>query len=349
MPALRHLRTTALLTTALGLATALLLLGPLPAAAADTVTVLTWEAFVSPKVLATLRNREKLEVKLVEFSTPEQREQLLREKAGTIDIVVADTIRAAEYQRRGILQKLDPKRIPGTRHALAHWRSSADYAVPYLWGHTGIAWRTDKVTQPLASYADLFALARENPGKVSLLDDSHEALRAALYAFGKPPFAMDTPAAVKTANGLYRKHRKQVRLVGSELDKDSPWLDGSLIAGQAFNGDIAYLRDTYGAPLAFAIPSPGCMIFHEQLAMLADAPHQDAAYRFLALISLPKHAARNAEHVRYAPANPLAVAQLGKNFRNDPVIRPTFDGLDGCYFYGPFDAATQKALDAIKL
>lgn len=58
--------------------------------------------------------------------------------------------------------------------------------------------------------------------------------------------------------------------------------------------------------------------------------------------------ARNASFVRYAPSNPLPVARLGEAFRNDPIIRPTFEGLEGCYFYNAFDAATQAALDAIK-
>jgi spermidine/putrescine transport system substrate-binding protein len=314
-------------------------------AAGATVTVLSWEAFISPKVITTFKNREKLVVKLIEFSSAEERDRLLREKPGQIDIVVADTIYGRAFQQRGLLQKLEAKRIPAMRHAMKHWRTGNTYAVPYLWGHTGIAWRTDKVTAPLTSYADLFALAKQNPGKVSLLDDAHEALRAALYAFGKSPWTFRAAADVRNAKQLLKPHRRNIRFVGAELDEDSPWLNGSLIAGQAFNGDIAYLRDTYNAPLAFAIPSPGCMIWHEQLMMLSASANKDAAYRFLALITEPANAARNAESVRYAPSNPLAVARLSDAFRADPIIRPAFDGLDGCYFYEPFDQQTQTALD----
>lgn len=327
---------------AIGLATTL-------ASAADTITVLTWEEFISPKVLASFRNRENLVVKVLEFSTIDEREQILREQGDQIDVVVADTVWSMEYERRGILEKLDQAKIPSLKHAIKHWKANTDYAVPYLWGHTGIAWRTDLVKTPLQTYGELFALAKANPGKVSLLDDPHEALRAALYAFGKAPYAMNTPTAVKQATTLLQPYRKQLRIVGSELDEKSPWLDGSLMAGQAFNGDIAYLRDTFKAPLAFAVPSPGCMVFHEQLVLLKSAKNKDAAYRFLALITEPTYAARNAMQVRYAPSNPLAVLKLTEAFRNDPIIRPTFDGMDGCYFYNYFDTATQAALDAVKL
>lgn len=321
---------------------------PVGAPAADRITVLTWEAFISPKVLAAFKNREQLQVELIEFSSPEEREQLLAEKRDQIDIVIADTIWTSEYKRRSLLEKIDAARVPSVKHALTHWRTDAEYAVPYMWGHTGIAWRTDLVDTPVTSYAALFNLARMHPGKVSLLDDSHEMLRAALYAFGTAPYTMNTPAQVQSAHGLLKPRRKDMRIVGSELDEDSAWLDGSLIAGQAFNGDIAYLRDNFKAPLAFAVPSPGCMIFNEQLALLKSSRNKDAAYRFMALITEPTHAARNASFVRYAPSNPLAVSRLDEAFRNDPIIRPTFEGLDGCYFYNAFDAATQAALDAIK-
>lgn len=327
----------------------LLTFSPAWTLAADRITVLTWEAFVSPKVLATFKNREHLQVELIEFSSPEERERLLKEKADRIDIVVADTIWTSEYKRRGLLEKIDTARVPAVKHALTHWRTDAGYAVPYMWGHTGIAWRTDRVTEPVTSYSALFKLARAHPGKVSLLDDPHEALRAALYAFGSAPWAMNNPEQVKKAHELLKPHRRDLRIVGSELGEDSAWLDGSLIAGQAFNGDIAYLRDNFQAPLAFAVPSPGCMIFNEQLVLLKSSRNKEAAYRFMALITSPAHAARNAEFVRYAPSNPLAVDRLGEAFRNDPIIRPTFGGLEGCYFYNAFDAATQAALDAIRL
>ena len=41
--------------------------------------------------------------------------------------------------------------------------------------------------------------------------------------------------------------------------------------------------------------------------------------------------------------------RLGKAFREDPIIRPTSDGLDGCYFYTAFNAATQATLNSVNL
>jgi spermidine/putrescine transport system substrate-binding protein len=318
-------------------------------AGSGSITVLNWEEFLSERVVKALKNQHGITVNLLTFSTPEERERILREKRAQIDIVVADTVWSTEYRRRGWAEKLDAKQLPNIKHVMTRWRSDSEYAVPYLWGHTGIAWRTDKVKGRINSYAELFALAKQQPGKVSLIDDAQEALRAALYAFSKPPYAMETVAEIQAAKKMLQPHLRTLRIVGSELEEDSPWLDGSLIAGQAFNGDIAYLRDTYNAPLGFAIPSPGCMVFQEQMILLASAPNKQAAYRFLNLVNDPRTAARNAMDVRYATANTLAAQHLEAAFRNDPIIRPTFDGLDDCYFYDVLDKDAQRALEGVKL
>lgn len=322
---------------------------PAPAGKPATVRILNWEEFLSPRVLKGIKNRHGITVEQITFSTTEERDRKLEEYEGRIDLVVADTAWISELKRRGQVQKLETARIPALKHVMSRWQSDNEYAVPYLWGHTGIAWRTDKVAQPISSYSQLLALAKQQPRKVSLLDDTHEALRAALYAGGTAPYAMTTVAAVNSAAKLLATHLPNLRIVGSELGADSPWVTGEIIAGQAYNGDVAYLRDTYKLPIAFAIPSPGCMIWQEHFLLLKNAPDKEAAYRFLDAISDPQNAARNANDVRYATSNVLAVEHLPTAFRNDPIIRPTFEGLKDCYFYQSFDAQTQAAIDAVEL
>lgn len=314
-----------------------------------TVRILNWEEFLSPRVLKSIKNRHGITVEQITFSSTEERDRKLDAYKGRIDLVVADTAWISTLKRRGLVQRLEPARVPALKHVMSRWQSDNDYAVPYLWGHTGIAWRTDKVTQPINGYAQLLALAKQQPRKVSLLDDAHEALRAALYAGGNPPYAMTTAEQVNGAAKLLATHLPNVRIVGSELGEDSPWVTGEIIAGQAYNGDVAYLRDTWKLPIAFAIPSPGCMIWQEHFLLLKNAPDKEAAYRFLEAISDPQNAARNANDVRYATSNVLAVEHLSTTFRSDPIIRPTFDGLKDCYFYQSFGAKTQAAIDAVEL
>ncbi len=341
-------RRVSLLWLALGL---LLLLVSLPTWAAPTpgtVTLLIWEDFLSPKVIKLLKTRHGLDIQQITFTSPTERDQLLLKHAGQIDIVVADTVGLSGYRTRGLLERIDGKRVPNLKHVLMRWQADMGYAVPYLWGQTGIAWRTDKVKKPITTYAQLLAFAHENPGKVSLLDDAHEALMAARYAAGIND-AIKNPDDVTAAKKLLDQYLPDLRIVGSILDRDAPLVTGEVIAAQAYNGDVAYLRDTYNAPLAFATPSPGCMIWQEHLLLLRNAPHKVAAYAFLNQINDPEIAARNANEVRYATSNALAINRLDAKFRSDPIIHPTFDGLENCYFYPAFNNATQRALKETSL
>ncbi|MFZ5756019.1 MAG: ABC transporter substrate-binding protein [Pseudomonadota bacterium] len=317
--------------------------------AAGKVTILIWEEFLSPKVIKTLKNRHALDVRLITFTTPDERDDLLAKHARSIDLVVADSSSLGSYMERGILQPIDARRIPNLKRVLTRWQEGMNFSVPYLWGHTGIAWRTDKVKQPLTGYRDLLALAKLQPGKVSLLDDPHEALMALKFAAGKPPYEITSAGDVQAAAKLLPPWRGKLRFVGAELTEKSPLVTGEIIAAQAYNGDIAFLRDHFKAPLAFAVPSTGCMIWQESFLLLKSAPGKDAAYKFLNLINEATLSARNASEVRYATSNALAIPYLEPAFRDDPIIRPTLDGLENCYFYPVFDAATQGALDAVRL
>lgn len=315
----------------------------------QAVHIVIWEDFISPRVLKKLKNSDGISVELSTFTTSEERDALLAKLKGKVDLVVADSAWVGSMKQRGLVQPIDATRIPSLKHVLTRWQDDLGYSVPYLWGHTGIAWRTDKVKAPLKTYADLLALARQNPGKISLLQDQHEALRAAIYANGKPPYDLKTRPQVAAASKLLDGLRPYVRFIGSELDENSPMVKGEVIAWQAYNGDVAYLRDNYKLPVAFAIPSPGCMIWQEQFLMMKDAPHKDTAYRFLDAINDPELAARNANDVRYATSNVLAIEHLPPEFRNDAIIRPSFNGLDNCYFYTAVDAQTQAAIEAVKV
>ncbi|MFZ5724660.1 MAG: ABC transporter substrate-binding protein [Pseudomonadota bacterium] len=320
----------------------------LAAAPADKVVVLVWEEFIAPSTLAALK-KKGLVVEQITFTSEEERLDLLKKQAGQIDLVVGDATTLAAFRRDRLIERIDFDRLGNARYLSTLLDSSTRYNLPYLWGHTGIAWRTDLVSKPLKDYKDLFALARRNPGKVGLISGSHEALMAARFAFGTAPYVLLSPKEVADAEQALKPHLQNLVFVDSELDEKAPLVTGEVLAAQAYNGDIAYLRDTYKVPLAFVIPQPGCMVWTESFMLVRNAPHPDAAYRFLNEINVPALAAANAEEVRYATSNSEALEMVSAEFKGDAVIRPSLKGLSNCYFYREHDRATQTAMDKVKL
>lgn len=338
-------RTMAILLAVLG---SLITATAAAAPAGDTLTVLTWEEFIAPATVETLK-KQGVTVRQITFTSEEERRDLLQKNAGKIDLVVGDATAMASLRRERLIDRMDFERLGNARYLSTLLDSSSRYNLPYLWGHTGIAWRTDLVSKPVTDYKDLFTLAKRQPGKVGLIKGAHEALMAAQFAFSTPPYVLLSPTEVNAAEQLLKPHLGNIRLIESQLDEHSPLVTGEIVATQAYNGDIAYLRDTYKAPLAFAIPQPGCMVWTESFMLVKGAPNPDAAYKFLNAINDPALAASNAEAVRYATSNSEALEMVSPAFRNDAVIRPTLKGLSNCYFYREHDKATQQALDKVRL
>lgn len=320
-----------------------------PTFASEKLSVLTWSEFIGPSVIKELRSKYGIELLVTEFTSAEERMELLQKRGDQFDLVNGDTNALDQLRRGKFIDRIDFAKIPNSTHINKILETPSRYAIPYTWGYTGIAWRTDLVRKPLKTYKDLFDLAQANPGKVGLIEGNFEALSAALFAYGHPPYTMLSPTEVAAAQALLLPQLKNTRMVSLELDETDGLVTGKIIAQQVYNGDAAFLRDTHGAKLAFAVPEPGCLIWTENFMLMKNAPHRDTAYRFLDIINTPAIAARNAEEIRYASANASAAKSYSSKFKEDPIIRPMLDGLVKCQFYRTNDRLTEQAINNTSL
>jgi spermidine/putrescine-binding protein len=319
------------------------------AAGPRELTIINWEEFLAPQVIQSFEKREGVKIREIHFSTVEESLQLARQHAGKADLVVGGMVVTEQLRKANLLQKLNRAKLNNVKPSLAQFQVDADYVVPYVWGYTGIAWRTDAVKEPVDSYAKLLALARKNPGKVSLTDDGMEFAHMVLMMYGDSPWNHDDLNAVKAALAKYdAEGRKLFRIQPSEYSPEWPLAKGTAIAGVVYNGDIHYHRDNNKAPLAYANPKEGCFFWQENFMLLAKAPQAELAHRFLNYVSEGKVAARNAEAVNYASGNPMAAQFYSKAFLDNPYIRPRLEGTAGCRVNKPLSPATQQFLDKLK-
>lgn len=332
------------------LLTALLLLLSWPAAAAERVlTIINWEEFLAPAVIQAFEKRENVKIVQLHFSTVEESLKLAQQHAGKADIMVGGMVVMAQLKEKKLVQKINRAKLPNVKHSLPQFAQDPDYVMPYLWGYTGIGWRTDLVKEPVDSYPKLLALARKNPGKVSLTDDGMEFAHAVQHMYGKPPFNPDDLAAVKAALAEYEKEGSKLFVIQpSVYDPSWPLATGQVIAGQVYNGDIHFHRENHKTKLAYANPKDGCFFWQEGLILLAKAPQPELALAFMNYLNDGKVSARNAEHTNYASANPLAAQYYSKAFIDNPFIRPKLEGTSGCRVNKPLSPATQKFLDGLK-
>lgn len=314
-----------------------------------TLTIINWEEFLDPRVIQQFEKRENAKVVQLHFSTVEESLALARNNIGKADLLVGGMVVKDQLKAEGKVQPLTRGKLPNVKHSLPQFAADLDYVAPYVWGYTGIAWRTDKMKEAIDSYPKLLAYARRNPGKVALTDDAMEFAHAVMYMYGAPPYNHDDLNAVKAALAKYdAEGRKLFRIMPSAYDNNWPLTTGEVHAATVYNGDIKFHRDEFKAPLAFNNPAQGCFFWQENFMLLAKAPQPELAHRFLNYINEPRVAARNAEAVFYASSNPSAALHYGTEFLDNPIIRPKLEGTNNCRVNKPLSPATQKFIDGLK-
>jgi hypothetical protein len=74
--------------------------------------------------------------------------------------------------------------------------------------------------------------------------------------------------------------------------------------------------------VTYSIPKEGAVIWLDNFAIPADAPHVDNAHAFINFMLRPDIAARNSNYVFYANGNKASQEQIDEEVINDPAIYP---------------------------
>jgi len=207
-----------------------------------------------------------------------------------------------------------------------------DFAVPYEWGTSGIAWRRDKVATPPDSWGVFLDTAYA--GTMTMMDDAREVLGAMLRYRGHSVNSID-PAELRQAKVDALAARPNL------LAYISAPVRGQIVAGdvwvaQMWNGDAA--QAAVEAPeIAYLVPREGSSIWMDTMAIPSNAPNVLEALQFMDFMLRPEVAARNATVTGYGTANAPGTALLA-----DPVPYPTAEELARLEFYRDLGEETQR-------
>ena len=185
------------------------------------------------------------------------------------------------------------------------------YAVPYMWGTTGIGYNADKVAQRLGADAPVdswdLIFKKENISKLSdcgvaMLDVPVEIIPIALHYLGLPPNSKN-PADYERAEALLRSIRPYIRYFDSS-NFPSDLANGDICAVVGWGGSVYSARQTAerahnGMKITYSIPREGAPVWMENLVPLKDAPHPQQGYAFIDYILRPEITAKNSNYVGY--------------------------------------------------
>ena len=266
------------------------------------VFIYNWQGYIPSAVLKKFSRETGIKVIYDHFDSTEAMESKLIVGASGYDVVFPTATVLKRLIQIGLLTPLPYDRIPHAKNLDPHVLKklvSADpgnaYAVPYLWGITGIGY--NKNTIPLiepVGWDVLFdpdTMKKQRGHQITLLDNGIDVFQAALLYLGYDPCTED-PLAWEKAAQTVMKIRPYISSFQEGSQQIASFIDGrtDMSLGYSTYIHIAQKRGQTLTPpkdIQFVIPKEGAIIWFDLMAIPKDAPHLDNALRFINFILRP--------------------------------------------------------------
>jgi len=315
-----------------------------PGAAAQEEKVLhvfNWSDYVAEDTVPNFEKQTGIKVTYDVFDSNDVLETRLLAGNSGFDVVVPSASFLERQIKAGVFQKLDKSLLPNLKNMDPDIMSRVglhdpnnEYAIPYLWGTTGIGYNEDKIKKILGDAKpdswnyiyDPKLVAKFKDCGLSLLDAPDEILKTVLAWMGRDPNSQKEED-LKAAEEKLMPIRPFVRKIHSSQYIDD-LANGDLCIAVGWSGDILQARDRadeakQGVKIKFAIPKEGTIVWFDMLAIPADAKHPKNAHAFINYLMEPQVAANNSNTVNYANGNAQSLSMVNEEVKNDPGIYPT--------------------------
>lgn len=329
---------------AVGLAAALLLsgCGGPQAKGGGELNVYNWSDYIDPALVDQFSRETGIKVRYDTFDSNEVLETKMLQGGASYDVTVPSNHNIPRYIKAGAIQPLDKAKLPNLKNLdpavvarIQAFDPGEKYSVPYMQGTIGIGYNVDAIAKRLGRPVDRWGvvfdpanLAKLKDCGVYFLDASEDMYAVALRWLGKDPNSTD-PADYHAATDMLMKVRPYVRKFHSSEYIDA-LANGDICLAVGYSGDVLQAKARAaqaknGVKIAYAIPKEGSQVWYDLFVIPADAPHPDAALKFINFMLRPDVIAKASNHTRYANANAAATPLVDPAIRNDPGAYPPPD------------------------
>ncbi len=305
------------------------------------VNVYNWADYIGETTLDDFTKATGIKVTYDTYTSSEEMEAKMLAGSTGYDVVDMSGNDLQRFIKAAIFEKLDRSKLPSwgnqdpsILHMLANWDPGNQYAMPYMWGTTGITYNVDMVKEriPDADFETMDLIFKpENAAKladcgISVLDSQQDVIRMALAYLGIDGETEDVSNYQKVVD-LYKPIRKYIRTFDS-----SNYLNAlpnkELCVVNNWSGDYATAKtraEEAGVKdlnLAYFVPKTGAPVWVDCMCMPADAKHKDNAYKFLEFLLQPEVIAGCTNFINYANGNLASKKFVNPEILSNPAIYP---------------------------
>lgn len=297
------------------------------AASAEDLHIFGWANEMPDQVLEDFEAETGINVTFDTFDSNEAMIAKLEAGGSGYDLVNPSQYAVQILINRNLVTKLDHARITGYDGVGQAFKDVSydkgnTYALPYVWGTTGLAYNKTCVDAPITSWKALFDPAYE--GRIYMLDNMLAAYIVGLQVNGFSANSSD-PAEIEKATqtlidqkpvlGGYNSTNFADLVSSGEACVVESW-SSSVLQAIKDNPDVVYV-----------LPDEGGTMWIDGYSVLPDAPNPGAAYKFLSYILRPEVAAKVTELTQTPTVVGASKALLPAEVSGNPSIFPPDDKL----------------------
>jgi putrescine transport system substrate-binding protein len=326
------------------------------------VNVYNWTDYIDPAAVQRFEKETGIKVRYDEYDSLETLEAKLLTGASGYDVVVpSDEPSLSRLIKAGALAAIDRSKVPNWKNldpALMQRVAAADpgntHGAIYLYGSTGLGILPDRISAvapgaPLDSWDLLFK--PEWASKIAkcgivMMDSEIDVIPTVLHYLGRSPDSTDAEdlAAVEKTLMAIRPYIRNFASAGALEELAT----GKACLALDYSGDVAQAaararEAKHRVTVRYVIPKEGAQIGFDMLAIPADAPHKDAALKFINFLLQPDVMAGITNKVRYPNAVPESRPMIGADLLSDSAVYPPPDAMARMFHIGPVPLAAERA------
>mgnify|MGYP001809903137 CR=1 FL=1 len=302
--------------------------------ATGRLSILNWENYFAESTLRDFEQRTGVKTVQTTFSDEDEMLSMVLSNPSNYDIIITSSDTVATMIKTRLLRPINRSSLTNlqnldSRFLLPKIAPDDIYAVPYLWGTTGIAVNTRFIPTPEESWNLLW-----NPdyrGRIAMLNSLPECFGAALRRQGHSLNSTSPAENEAAAQSL----QAQTPLLAGHLatqDIQDKLVAGELWAAHIYSGDALALK-TKIPDLRYFLPREGFAVWIDCLCITRDATNIRSAEQFINYILEPAVIGKITNELRYANCNRASRDFIDAEVLNSPEIHPAPNVLASGEFF----------------
>jgi spermidine/putrescine transport system substrate-binding protein len=253
------------------------------------LNLFAWSEYLPQSVIDDFQTETGIRVNYEAYASNEEMLAKLTTGAVAYDLVQPSEYTVEAMVKAGMLVPLDKAQIPNLKNIGAEYYGRVHdpelaYSVPYMQGTVGIVVNTERIKEPVASYADVFSA--KHKGRIVVLDDSREVVGWALGSLGID--ANDVASAnLDKVKPVLAAWLPLVKVYDSDSPKTA-LTNGDVDLGIVWSGEGAILLNENPGKFTYTLPTDGAHMFIDSLAIPTTVQNAAAAHKFIDYILRPE-------------------------------------------------------------